>query len=82
MKPHLKETDVTGLAAPDWNLDLLRDLHVFLDYVRERDVKRMVRNNWLSKADYRRLARLMTDQYALEDIKNNDISQWVDFVDT
>jgi hypothetical protein len=61
--------------------DLRRDLHVFVDYVRTREVKRSHRGNDLSKADAKRLARLMSDTDAAREVDNEGSSDWVDFID-
>ena len=66
-----------GAARPD----LRRDLHLFADYVRDRDVKRGHRDNSLSKADVRRLAKLFSDQEAESAVREDGFSTWVDFID-
>jgi hypothetical protein len=62
-------------------LDLRRDLHVFVDYVQTREVKRSHRENALSKADAKRLAKLLTDPDALREVDEEGYSVWLDFVD-
>jgi hypothetical protein len=61
--------------------DLRRDIHVFVRYVRSREVKRLVRDNNLSKADSRRLAKLVSDPQAEEEVEANNDSSWVNYVD-
>lgn len=61
--------------------DLRRDIHVFVDYVRGREVKRSHRGNDLSKSDAKRLARLMSDPAAAEQVDEEGTSKWIDFVD-
>jgi len=61
--------------------DIRRDLHIFTDYVRDREVKRAHRDNSLSKADSRRLAKLLSDPEAEAEIQQEGWSRWVDFVD-
>lgn len=61
--------------------DLRRDLHVFVNYVQEREVKRGYRDNSLSKTDSRRLAKLMSDPQAKAEVEEEGASSWVDFVD-
>ncbi|MBL7037994.1 MAG: hypothetical protein ISR77_05155 [Pirellulaceae bacterium] len=73
--------DVARLDVPTRLPDLRRDIHVFVDYVCDRGVKRAHRNNDLSKADSKRLAKLMTDTEALDEIEEDGCSSWVDFVD-
>ena len=61
--------------------DIRRDLHVFVSYVQDREVKRGHRDNSLSKADARRLAKLSSDPAAESEIQEDGYSTWVDFVD-
>jgi len=58
---NLKQIDVNRLKVFANHCDLRKDLHVFMDYVRNRSVKRSNRENNLSKMDARRLARLISD---------------------
>ncbi len=77
----LSPIDVAGLAAFTNNCDLRRDIHVFVEYIRDRYVKRSHRGNQLSKADANRLAKLMSDPEALDDIKEDGFSRWMNYVD-
>ena len=61
--------------------DLRRDLHVFVDYVRARAVKRSHRGNMLGKADAKRLARVMSDPDAVGEVDAEGSSRWIDFID-
>ena len=61
--------------------DLRRDLHLFAAYVRDREVKRGHRDNSLSKADSRRLAKLFSDQEAESEVREDGYSTWVNFID-
>jgi len=83
-KIKLELFDVTGLNIVSNSFNLRRDIHVFVDYVSERSVKRSHRSNNLSKTDATRLAKLMSDPQALEDIKADDYfsNTWVDYVDS
>lgn len=72
---------VTGLDALENPCDLRRDLHVFADYVQEREVKRLHRSNKLGKSDSLRLAKLMSDPEAVDEVRETGGSSWVDFVD-
>jgi len=78
---NIDRIDVARLDVPTRLPDLRRDIHVFADYVRNREVKRAHRDNQLSKADAKRLAKLMTDPEALDEIEGDGSSSWVDFVD-
>ena len=77
----LTPTDITDLDIFSVPYDLRRDMHVFVQYIREREVKRLVRSNNLSKADYRRLAKLVSDPDVADEVEANDRSSWVDYVD-
>ncbi len=61
--------------------DLRRDLHVFVAYVKDREIKRGHRDNLIPKADARRLAKLMSDKVADDEIEADSYSQWLHFVD-
>ena len=61
--------------------DIRRDLHVFTDYVRDREVKRAHRDNSLSKADSKRLAKLLSDPEAEAEVADEGYSIWIHFVD-
>lgn len=73
--------DVTKLDLRTQRPDLRRDLHLFVAYVRDRDVKRGHRDNLLPKVDSRRLAKLMSDPNAAEEVEVHGVSEWVNFVD-
>jgi len=73
--------DVSKLDVPLRTADLRRDLHVFVDYVRDRDVKRGHRDNLLNKADAKRLAKLMSYKPPPEEQEEDGYSAWMGFVD-
>ena len=79
----LESIDVAPLDVATELPDLRRDLHVFVDYVRAREVKRSHRGNALSKADAKRLARLLSDPDpdAVREGDEEGPSAWMDFVD-
>ncbi len=77
----LDSIDISRLDVPTCEVDLRRDIHVFVDYVRNRQVKRSHRGNMLSKADQRRLAKLLSDPLAAQQIEQDDSSVWVDYID-
>ncbi|MCX6915768.1 MAG: hypothetical protein NT167_22440, partial [Verrucomicrobia bacterium] len=77
----LPPTDVSGLAVVRCPYNVRRDLHVFVDYVRSKQVKRSVRGNGLPKADAARLAKLMSDPDAADEIRDNGYSTWINLVD-
>ncbi len=72
----VSKSDVQACTA-----DLRRDLHVFVDYVRDRSVKRGHRDNLLSKADAKRLAKLLSYQPTAEEQEDDEYSAWMGFVD-
>jgi hypothetical protein len=62
--------------------DILHDLHMYVQYVAGRDVKRMTRSNAIPKADAKRLAKLMTNSAdLLEAINDEDGSSWLYSID-
>ncbi len=69
------------LKVDQIQLNLRRDLHVFVAYVSEHDLKRSHRGNGLQKTDARRLAKLMSDPQADEEVAEDGYSTWLDFVD-
>ena len=77
----LTVADVKDLNVVVNTLHLRQDLHLFVEYVQNREVKRAYRSNNLGKADAKRLAKLMSDPDALDEIKNNNSSDWVDYID-
>jgi len=77
----VESIDVSRLDVATELPDLRRDLHVFVDYVRAREVKRSHRGNALSKADAKRLARLLSDHDAVREVNEEGSSAWIDFVD-
>ena len=78
---NLKPIGVSDLETISTPFDLRRDLHAFVQYVREYEVKRLVRDNALSVADYRRLAKRLSDPHAKSEIESDSRSSWVDYVD-
>ncbi|MFC2037657.1 hypothetical protein ACFLYD_06800 [Chloroflexota bacterium] len=77
----LTTIDVGGLDVLENPCDLRQDLHVFANYVQEREVKRLHRSNRLSKSDSLRLAKLTSDPEAVDGVRETGGSSWVDFVD-
>ena len=75
----LDETELTDIEnhVPD----LRKDLHVFVNYISSRTVKRSVRENTLSKQDLKRLAKLISDPFAASDVEKYGESDWIDFID-
>jgi len=78
---NLKQIDVNGLKVFANHCDLRKDLHLFMDYVGNRDVKRSTRGNGLPKMDARRLARLISDPLAPEEVEEYGYSIWLNYID-
>src|SRR3954451_13932708 len=78
---NLESIDAAPLDVATGLPDLRRDLHVFVDFVRHREVKRSHRGNALSKTDAKRLAKLMSDPDAVREVEEEGYSAWIDFVD-
>ncbi len=78
---NLESIDDAALDVAAESPDLRRDLHVFVDYVSVREIKRSRRGNALSKADTKRLARLLSDPDAVREVDEEGSSAWIDFVD-
>lgn len=74
----LQVTDLDVFVNP---CDLRKDLHIFMGYLREHEVKRSVRGNRLPKSDALRLAKSMTDPGAAEEVERDGESIWIDYVD-
>ncbi|MBT9438275.1 MAG: hypothetical protein GAS50_03680 [Desulfobacterales bacterium] len=78
---NLKQIDVNGLKVFANHCDLRKDLHLFMDYVGNRDVKRSTRGNGLPKMDARRLARLISDPSAPEEVEEYGYNTWLNYID-
>ncbi|OQY32003.1 MAG: hypothetical protein B6243_07790 [Anaerolineaceae bacterium 4572_5.2] len=61
--------------------DLLRDLFAYLDYVDNRDIKRMTRSNEISRTDMKRLLKQLGGLPIQPDENQIDGSQWLEFID-
>ncbi|MFN0055930.1 MAG: hypothetical protein ACKV0T_27615, partial [Planctomycetales bacterium] len=77
----LETLDVKGLEVVTALPDLRRDLHCFVDSVRDRNVKRSHRGNALSKSDAKRIAKLMSIPDAALQVDKEGYSDWVNYVD-
>ena len=80
-KPDLIQADIDELSVVSNQCDLRHDLHAFVEYVGGRDVKRLHRSNELNKSDQKRLAKLMSNSYPLEEVEANGHSDWINYVD-
>lgn len=77
----LDSIDVSRLDVPARTVDVRRAIHVFVDYIRSREVKRSHRGNTLSKADAKRLAKLLSDPLVAEEVEEKGSSDWLDYID-
>ena len=78
---NLKQIDVNGLKVFSNHCNLRKDLHLFMNYVENRSVKRSTRGNSLPKMDARRLAKLISDPLAPEEVEDFGYSNWLDYID-
>src|SRR2546422_11513275 len=79
--PELEAIPTTGLEVVANRRDLRRDLHLFIRYLREREIKRTHRENQLPRIDALRLAAMTGDAAARREIEERGRSGWIDFVD-
>jgi hypothetical protein len=77
----LKQIDVGALETCSCEFDLRKDLHIYVNYIRDRTIKRSVRENNMPKADAKRIAKLLSDAEALADIEESGGSAWLDFIE-
>ena len=79
--PNLTPTNTDELSVFSNQYDLRHDLHAYVEYVQDRDVKRLHRSNELNRSDSKRLAKLMSDSYAIEEVEAKGYSNWVNYLD-
>jgi hypothetical protein len=80
-KPNLTPTDIDEMSVVSNQYDLRHDLHAYVGYVQDRDVKRLHRSNELNRSDSKRLAKLMSDSSAIEEVEAEGYSEWINYVD-
>jgi len=73
--------DLSELIVYSNQYDLRHDLHAYVEYMQDRDVKRLHRSNELNRSDLKRLAKLMSDSYAIEFVESYGFSNWINYVD-
>ncbi len=59
-----------------------RDIHTFVSYVEEKEIKRGYRDNSLRKADLEKLASLMSIKEVASDREDSLVLGWIDYVDS
>jgi len=79
--PNLTLANIKELSVFSNHYDLRHDLHAYVEYVLDRDVKRLHRSNELNRSDSKRLAKLMSDSCAIEEVEQNGYSKWINYVD-
>jgi len=77
----LKTLDPQSLQVFSNDRDILHDLFTYLDYVRERSVKRMTRSNEIPSADMKRLAKLLNVDPPEKDDWMDARQHWIYFID-
>jgi len=78
----LKPVSTGNLAVYANPHDALHDLHIYVQYMAGREVKRMTRSNEIPKADVKRLIKEMSNAAELVEIVNEaGGSSWLDFID-
>ena len=80
-RPNLTPTNTDELSVFSNQYDLRHDLHAYVEYVQDRDVKRLHRSNELNRSDSKRLAKHMSNSYAIEEVETKGYSDWVNYVD-
>lgn len=80
----LQEIDVSAFRIKSNPCNFRKDLHVFVEYVTQREIKRSYRGNRLSKTDFKRLANMMSappEYNPTDDEGYQGYDSWVNFVD-
>ncbi|MDP2755321.1 MAG: hypothetical protein Q8P40_13165, partial [Nitrospirota bacterium] len=80
-KPNLTPTNIDELSVFSNQYDLRHDLHAYVEYVQDREVKRSHRSNELSGSDAKRLAKLMSHSSAIEEVETKGYFEWINYVD-
>ncbi len=80
-EPNLTPANIDELSVFLNQYDLRHDLHAYVEYVKDREVKRSHRSNELSGADTKRLAKLMSDSSVIEFVESYGFSKWINYVD-
>lgn len=77
----LEKADVENLEVFVNASDLRRDLHAFVRYVSENEIKRAHRDNSLPKTHLKRIAKMMADTSLIRDVNDDGYSAWIDYID-
>jgi hypothetical protein len=79
--PNLIQANIDELIVVSNQNDLRHDLHAYIEYVQDRDVKRLHRSNELNRSDSKRLAKLMSDSYLMKEVETDGYSEWINYLD-
>jgi len=77
----LKIVDVEPYEKCSVKVNLRKDLHLYVEYIKNRLIKRSVRENKIPKSDAKRIAKLLANPDAVEEIDEDGESTWVNFID-
>jgi hypothetical protein len=80
-EPNLIPANIDKLSVFSNPYDLRHDLHAYVEYIREREVKRSHRSNELSASDTKRLAKRMSHSSIIEFVESYGFSKWINYVD-
>ena len=79
--PALKTIDIDPYEKCSVKVTLRKDLHLYVNHIQNRWIKRSVRENKLPKADAKRIANLLANPDAVAEINEEGESTWVNFID-
>ncbi len=79
MVMQLEKIELTGLEPHDIHFDLFHDVHIYMQYVGTKNIKRTYRDNTLPKSDLTRLKTLLSWNVSKKESEDFD---WVYFIDT
>lgn len=81
LEPFRPATGIESLEVFANPFDLRRDLHAFVCYVRDRQIKRSHRENSLPKGDVQRLLKMLSDAGTEERLDEDSREGWLTHVD-
>ena len=82
MDMQLETLEVGSLEVVGNPCDLRRDLHTFMEYVINRQIKRSVRENLIPKAEARRIVKFLSMPGAVKEVEQFGFSHWLDELDS
>ncbi|MCF7740398.1 MAG: hypothetical protein K9N00_01260 [Candidatus Marinimicrobia bacterium] len=79
----LRTIDVKNLDKSSFPYDLRRDLHLYMEFITNNEIRRHTRNNLLTKVDYKKIARYLGRNELLNKQNYDAISNnWILFIDS